>query len=121
MKYKFNKKGNYVIVQTEGVQTSIDNCIEYINSIIDYCKQYKIDMVILDERKLKVKMQLIDDYSLANYLSSIFLYKFIRRLAAVSNDESKAKASFFETLCSNRGVNYRFFINIDDAIKWLQK
>jgi hypothetical protein len=69
--YDIVVKEQYVVVRARGAQISVDQCIEYANSIMEICTGEKCRLVLLDERELRNQMGIFDDFDLSNRLFSM--------------------------------------------------
>lgn len=86
--------------------------------IISEIKQPGEYEVLVDTREAESSLSITDIFELGNTLASQFPLRrsMIGLLAPMSETE---KATFFETVARNRGVNIRAFTDFEQAITWL--
>lgn len=118
IKYKFNIRGDLLIVTAEGEDESLEDTMNYSTGVVQKAIETNSRKVLCDERNLIYKLNTIDTYELAKVISKAAVE--VARIAIVCNPESMEQGEFFETVSSNRGLIIRVTTDIKDAQKWLE-
>lgn len=81
--------------------------------------EYDLHRVLLDERRLRKRLDALDAYRLAE--STISAEAAVRgvRLACVPHPEDVVFAQSLETSMANRSISYRVFSDLEEAEAWL--
>ena len=77
------------------------------------------DRVLLDAREVIVETDTVTDYEQASYTAEVLTGRCVK-LAILGREEDQQDNDFFETVCQNRGLELRFFLDEAEAIAWLR-
>ena len=74
--------------------------------------------VLLDDRELLVETTINSDFVHARYVADL-LRSLCDRFALLDIEKNNEINHFFETVCLNRGLNLKVFLQEKEAIEWL--
>lgn len=86
--------------------------------IADRLKQTDCSKLLLDEREVELETSVNIDFSHAGYVADL-MRGICSKIAIVDTAEYSEANAFYETVCVNRSLNLRFFLQQQDAIDWL--
>ena len=99
--------------------TSIHNAPEIAQDVINMMSEHRPDKVLIDSTKIVGRTSLVDTYFSARQ------YPIHRhrpaKLAVIDIPENRDYFEFHETTAANAGVPIKYFTDIDEAVKWLQR
>jgi len=110
----------YILVSHENSQGGNAEPTAFATELAEACDQNNIHRVLLDERNLVYTVgNIFDLMSIGDKLVEELLVFRFHRLACVTTPEQMDTAQDFESVARNRGLNYRAFENMDEAVNWL--
>jgi hypothetical protein len=86
--------------------------------IAERLKQADYSKVLLDEREVELQTSVNVDFSHAGYVADL-MRGICSKVAIIDGAENSETNAFYETVCVNRSLNLRFFLNEAEAIDWL--
>ncbi len=105
-------------ITSEGFDESLDDVKNYLKNIIDICERNKILKVLCDERKLEYRLNTLDTYKLAEYISGNV--PLTEKIALVADRKYSGDIQFYENTAFNRGLTINIFYDIKEASDWLE-
>ncbi|MCK5359065.1 MAG: hypothetical protein KAJ95_00480 [Gammaproteobacteria bacterium] len=118
LKYKTESKDSYFLVTARGKNNSFEVISNYAREVTELCVQQGFRALVIDERNREYNMEeLLDQYKLANYFTTLGLARV--RVAIVCKPQYIDKVHFVETTANNRGLNLRYFVDLDSAKTWV--
>ena len=114
---KISVHNKYVRVDVEGDPLMPNEIESTISKAIEEALKAKLNIIITREIPVKQRATTVDFY----YYGKIFSESgFIKRLALAFPEEMHHdNLDFFETTSRNRGVNFKLFSSVDEALKWV--
>jgi hypothetical protein len=111
----------YLKVTVSGTMESLDDLADFANLLRKLGGEYGLNWVLLDERKLRRPLDILDIYHLAE--ADITLEAATRgvRMACLPHPEDMEFAKNMETVLHNRSVSYRIFTDEQEAEAWLTR
>lgn len=110
-------EGALLRVAARGFDESLEEVMAYGNALINLCLIHRLTRVLCDERALEYRLNTLDTYALATWISEQVPH--LVRIALVSAPEAAADARFWENVAVNRGLTVRAFQDPDAAERWL--
>ncbi len=90
------------------------------NGIIDACEQHHNNMVLVDVRELKGRLNIFDSLSLITGEFPKLRQRGVLKRAVIADlKERRERYRFFEIAARYRGFNLTAFEEVDNAIEWL--
>jgi len=86
--------------------------------IAERLKQADYSKALLDEREVELQTSVNVDFSHAGYVADL-MRGICSKVAIIDGAENSEANAFYETVCVNRSLNLRFFLNEAEAIDWL--
>jgi hypothetical protein len=88
-------------------------------SIAERCKRANKNKLLLDFLEAHGEISLVDRYFLGGEAQIFKRYNL--QVATANRPEHLDEKKFVEIVARNRGVNFRVFTNVEDALEWLLK
>jgi len=117
IQYTFEKRGDMLVVETNGFDESLEEVIAYNDAVKAEAAKLECDKILADERGLEYRLSVIDTYELGDYLSRTAAM--FAKIAIVTNEGNREAAQFWENVASNRGIVVRVFYAFEEAEEWL--
>jgi hypothetical protein len=117
IQHNMSVEGRLLIVEAWGKDDSLEDVKQYGLAIIEAAVAAKCTRVLCDERRLQYDLDLMDNYDSATYIAE--LAPKVARIAIVCAPAFADSAEFWETVVINRGLQLRFFNDMDQARLWL--
>jgi hypothetical protein len=118
LKYKTKNRENYFLVTARGKTNSFEVITNYAREVTELCKEQGYRSMIIDERNREYKMEeLLDQYKLANYFKTLSIAHVT--VAIICKSQYIDKIHFVETTANNRGLNLKYFVDLDSAERWV--
>jgi hypothetical protein len=114
--YNMAKKGDTLIVETEGFDESLEEVIAYNNAVKEKAEALNCTNILCDERELEYRLSIADTYQLGEHLSHLHIFG---KIAIITGEENKDAAQFWEDVASNRGALVRVFYDEAAATAWV--
>ncbi len=97
----------------------INLALEIMKEVAKLCKKHNLDKVLIDAQDYVREGDTLDFYKFSTSLEKMGLRH--TKIAVVPNEKDKINrdTSFMETVAHNRGSQFRFFANKDEALAWL--
>lgn len=125
LEYKLQKKTGYLLMVFQGFhEPSFADVLT--SQVLNVCKTEKPSKLLMDLRKVKGEMSTTERYYLAVTAATKYLgAKLFNRIpgcrfAIVGNHPLVDPGKFEENVAVNRGLNVRTFIEMKDALIWLE-
>lgn len=112
-----SRRGDTLVVTFAGVSTSA-NAAAMMKRYFEIVQASDLTKVLADIRQLKGRLPAGETYFLVRDLPVRPVPNRIRT-AIVESKENRAYAEFLEATASNAGVQFKCFLDHDDAISWL--
>ena len=96
----------------------VSESLEVWRDITDRLKGKEKSKALVDERKLEIVTDVSADFSHAQQLTRLLIPVY-SRIATLQSDDNIEINRFYETVCVNRGLNIRYFREVQDALDWL--
>ena len=106
-----------LLVKTSGYDESLEEVQQYGLALIQACQEHGVTRVLCDESELEYRLGTLDIFESAAFMSQAAPE--VARAAIVCNPRHAADAQFWETVAVNRGLQVRFFPDIEKARAWL--
>ncbi len=113
----FVDRTDYLQVQCIGTW-DMDSSRQCWSNIAQRLRQSGCRRVLLDDRELLIETSINADFDHARYVAEL-LRQLCDRFALLDIEENSEINHFFETVCVNRGLNLKVFLQEKDAIEWL--
>jgi hypothetical protein len=110
---------DYLKGTVSGRQTFIDN-ENLVLMLLEKCVELRLNKVLLDMTGMVGQPGTFSDFQLANFAVEKGLPE-IKKVALVAAPENFKHTQFFETVSSNRGLNVRAFVDMDEALAWVNE
>jgi len=117
----YNSEERVIEIKIHG-NISFREMKEIITEAAQTVKAENCFLVLNDMREASLKLSMLEIYQLPKILTDIFAalelnaYKLKRALVAANGLKDY---SFFETVASNRSQHVKYFLDMDEARKWL--
>ena len=118
MEYTIEQSDGYFVVNTTGVESEQD-IHAYIKTIIKNSVDLDCKHVLLDETRVLMKHDAGDDLEISMSDSARALAAQLDRIACVGRPERYNMILRFELFAQKRGLNFRGFKTIEEAVNWL--
>jgi len=115
--YTFRDENDMLIVETSGIDESLEEVKSYGLAVIETCIKGKYSHVLCDERNLEYRLGTLDTFASAEFLAQQALK--LAKFAIVCNEKFLADGHFWETVAVNRGMTVRVFKDTESARQWL--
>lgn len=112
-------KGSYLIVRASGVRNRATE-MALVMDIFNSALTIHLSQVLIDVRKLKGRLSILDSYLVVTEVFQELRGKGINKAALVDVQVSSIRGWFLETVARNRSFNFRIFTTNEDALKWLE-
>ena len=111
----------YLKVTVSGTMESFEDLADFADLLRKLSDEYSQNWLLLDERKLRRHLDVLDIYSLAE--ADISTQAAVRgiRMACLPHPEDAEFAKNIETIMQNRSISYRVFSDPDEAEAWLTR
>ena len=109
--------GALLRVEAHGFDESLEEVMAYGSALIEQCLTHQLTRVLCDERALEYRLNTLDTYALATWISEQVPH--LARIALVSAPAAAADAQFWENVAVNRGLTVRAFQDPAAAEHWL--
>lgn len=116
--YEFIPRKGYLLCKTTGETSSVEDIFTYARAVTDAARKADCTYIFLDERGMTSTLDPLDIYMACEELACGGLLRGFR-FASLRTTLNKKSAQNFETMFQNRSINYRFFIDYEEAEKWL--
>lgn len=120
----YDPKRRLILADHRGVFTP-EKGNQLIQRIIELAEKHDASRVLIDNRKLVVRLSTTKTFERGKFLSTSELLFLVSRLALIypaDMDEPPFQFDLYEAVTQNRGLNARFFFgNKNKAIKWLME
>ena len=117
-----DQRDDYLLIKSSGV---IEDVEEYTSLTAEYygeISRHGAKKTIIDERELEFPGDIYDQYAQAKYLDEElpFEIRFLK-LAIVVDIKHKEAGEFWQDYCHNRGVPFRIFHSMEDAVAFMSE
>ena len=109
---------DYLIARFTGPGAAEEVWQQY-ESIAEHCKRANKNKLLLDFLEAHGEISLMDRYFLGGEAQIFKNYNL--QVATANRPEHLDEKKFAEIVARNRGVNFRVFTNVEDALEWLLK
>ena len=118
LKYKTESKDDYFLVTARGKNNNFEVISNYAREVTELCNQQGYNSMIIDERNREYDMEeLLDQYKLAIYFKTLGVSHI--RVAIICKPQYLEKIHFIETTANNRGLNLKYFVDLESAERWV--
>jgi len=118
--YSFLSNEQIVVIQTQGVADEASS-LEMVKNIPALMQQYQVVRLLIDHSALSfVSGKIVDVYQRPQEIRGVGVPVKIK-IAEVVLPEHKKHFDFLETVCRNRGFDFRIFNQSEAALAWLTK
>ena len=117
----YNSEERVIEIKVQG-DLSLNEVKEIMTEAAQAAKAQNFFLVLNDMREAKPNLSMLEIYQLPKILTDIFAsfelnaYKLKRALVAANDLKDY---SFFETVSLNRSQHVKYFLDMDEASKWL--
>ena len=94
---------------------------EYVSAVMAFGQEFGMNRVLLDERAMGNRVDTYEAYLAGESEEFVKMAQMGYRIACVPDSANRIKNKNFETMMTNRSVNYRVFDTIREAEAWLLK
>ncbi|MES2646346.1 MAG: hypothetical protein V4717_05690 [Bacteroidota bacterium] len=116
-----NKK-EYLLVISKGIVSMTDGLIEHSTKIYQEIKKFGKEKILVDDTETRFPLSLFNYSDLVNhYVANLPPETKDLKIAIVISDSFRSMADFWETICQNKGYQFRVFGDIQEAHNWLIK
>ena len=120
---KYNPEEHIIEIKVQGT-VNIEEFKEIASQGVQIAKDEDCFRVLSDYREVtKIDLSTMDIYELPKILSGISALAEVRvsrfRRAIVVMPKDATDANFAETVAANQGQNAKFFLDVEEARKWL--
>jgi hypothetical protein len=98
---------------------SVDQAYAYAKSIVQECAARKFSKVLLDALSTPKAPPIMYLYELGVRCATLPVGHL--KVACVVRPEATYPDRFFENVLQNRGVNYQWFLDAEQALQWLNE
>jgi hypothetical protein len=123
MSYKIEgqERAKYLQVTVNGSIEDSKEDIQHSLDIFDLLSKFEYTRLLLDERQLDYKTNLIDQVKKVESLLDENLFPGLLKvkLAVVLDLKIEELGTFFEDYSANRGYNFKVFYDFSEALTWL--
>ncbi len=99
-----------------------DNIFSIIDFVIEKVKESGHDKIIFDEKNLLRKFSHFKIVEAVEYFQHLTSGLRITKIAFILNkNEDPSMSGFIENVGFNRGANFRFFYEMDEAVEWMNQ
>lgn len=106
-------------VTTSGQDDNPEEVIAYGSAVIDLAIRNHASRILCDERNLEYRLGTVDTFRAAEAIAA--RAPKVARVAIVCKPSDFEDGKFWETVAVNRGLEARFFTDIDKARIWVLK
>ncbi len=117
--YKFIFENNILIVNTSGVDESLEEVQQYGLAVIEKAVEHNCRNVLCLETDLEYRLGGFDIFQSAEYIATNAPN--VARVAIVCNPRFADDLAFWETVAVNRGLMMRAFQKDEEALQWLKQ
>lgn len=110
-------EGSLLRVEAHGFDESLEEVMAYGSALIEQCLTHQLTRVLCDERALEYRLNTLDTYALASWISEQVPH--VARIALVCAPAAAADARLWENVAVNRGLTVRAFQDLAAAERWL--
>lgn len=118
----YDSRKNLIIADHRGVFTP-EKGNQLIQRVIELAEKHDVSRVLIDNRKLTVRLNTTETFERGKFLSSSELLFLTSRIALIypsKMDEPPFQFDLYEAVTQNRGLNVRFFFGKKKkAMDWL--
>lgn len=112
-------KKDYLFFVIGGEVDALEDVIAHTDSIISQALKSQRNRLLLDETQLVMNIDGHDAILLAEHLANTHLPSRGMRAAVVCAPQNQNLIRSFETALQNRSINYKMFMDVEAAEKWL--
>jgi hypothetical protein len=115
-------RSDYLYIVSKGDVKSAEDLAIHANLIHDEFLKYNPKKILLYEMETNFLLGLSTYIEITSHYDDNFIddMKFIK-IAAIIQKKYKNIGDFWETVCTNRGFDYRAFTDPEEAEQWLLK
>jgi hypothetical protein len=111
----------YLKVTISGTMESLEDLTDFVELLRKLGNEYGLNWILLDERKLRRHLDVLDIYHLAEADIAVEAAARGVRLASLPHPEELQLARNIETILHNRSISYRVFNDEAEAEAWLTR
>jgi len=114
------KNDGYLQVTASGTR-SFETVLALTRDILSACSQEEMKKALVDLRGLRGQLDTLEAFMIPDqYFPELQYRKVLLRCAIVDLEEYQDRVRFFENVAVNRGFSIRFFMDPEEAVKWLK-
>lgn len=119
MAVKFEKRDGYILAVGEGVRNDLTSMIESTKKTVAAAESFGVKNILADYRKVKYNVPLTEAYNIVKVYETRTPEIRDLRIAGVINIEDMELIKFWESVSNRRGFEFKIFLDMDAALKWL--
>lgn len=116
--YTVEKRDGYLWLDVQGDADTPEDASWFAGEAVREAAESGCDRLLLDERKLNMRLTSYDVYVLAELLSEAIPLSGLR-VATLHSEMNREVGQVFETMLQNRSMIYRSFVDERKALDWL--
>jgi hypothetical protein len=119
---KSRKKKEYLLIISKGVLSMTEDLVSHSNRVYMETKKFKKQKILVDDTETTFPLSLFNYSDLVNHYVMNFPPEIKQfQVAIVIAEAFKSMAEFWETVCINKGYQFRVFSTVQEAHNWLVK
>ncbi|MFP4547517.1 MAG: hypothetical protein ACLFQM_05250 [Fidelibacterota bacterium] len=118
IEFTSNLEDGILYITSRGVDESFEDVRNYATSLILTAQGTNCRKLLIDERNLEYRLNIMDTYKFAEY--AVDNIPQITKVAIVPDPECIDDAQFYENVVSTRGLRLRIFRDLESAKKWVK-
>ncbi|NOT74207.1 MAG: hypothetical protein HOP08_04705 [Cyclobacteriaceae bacterium] len=117
--FEIEKRPSYIFIKAKGVRKNLISISESTHQVLQLMEEFHCDYILGDYRETSTPISTTDAFNLSRlYEVDDATFRRLNIAMVVSSKEEPLYHSW-EEFCIRRGFNYRIFLDIKEAEKWL--
>jgi len=116
---KFYHEPDHVYVMLP-VTDSVAQIITWVESIFVYSTEQGVSHLIIDTREYSERFSVTGYMEIGKY-AALKKPVSLKKVANITAERNVSHDRFFENVVRNRGINYKYFTDYDQALIWLRE